>query len=61
MSAPTPAGPETPGPGIQPPAFGQPPPELLARANRGYARFFAVQTPDADTGNHDQDENAAGA
>ncbi|MEU3201424.1 hypothetical protein [Streptomyces sp. NPDC006996] len=45
MSAPTPAG-----PGLQPPAFGRPSPALIARADRGYARFLAVQAPDADTG-----------
>ncbi|MFF0629754.1 hypothetical protein [Streptomyces sp. NPDC004296] len=31
-------------------AFGRPSPALIARADRGYARFLAVQAPDADTG-----------
>ncbi|MEU7088132.1 hypothetical protein [Streptomyces achromogenes] len=61
MSAPTPAGPEPEGPGLQPPAFGRPSPALIARADRGYARFLAVQAPDADTGDHDQDDDTAGA
>ncbi|MFB7171703.1 hypothetical protein ACFCYM_12875 [Streptomyces sp. NPDC056254] len=58
MSAPTPAGPQ---PEDQPPAFGQPSPALIARADRGYARFLAVPPPGADTGDHDQDADAAGA
>ncbi|WP_331720055.1 hypothetical protein [Streptomyces sp. NBC_00147] len=61
MSAPTPASPQPEGPGLQPPAFGQPSPALLARADRGYARFLAAPAPAADTGDHDQDEDAAGA
>ncbi|WP_406500232.1 hypothetical protein OG936_37810 [Streptomyces sp. NBC_00846] len=60
MSAPTPAGPEPEGRGLQPPAFGRPSPALIARADRGYARFLAVQAPDASTGDHDQDDDAAG-
>ncbi|ALO05679.1 hypothetical protein AQF52_0077 [Streptomyces venezuelae] len=58
MSAPTPAGPQLED---QPHAFGQPSPALVARADRGYARFLAVQAPAADTGDHDQDDDAAGA
>ncbi|WP_405462951.1 hypothetical protein OG783_33305 [Streptomyces jietaisiensis] len=61
MSAPTPAGPAPEGRGLQPPAFGRPSPALLARADRGYARFLAVQAPDADPGDHDQDDDAVGA
>ncbi|MFF0198851.1 hypothetical protein ACFYT5_38715 [Streptomyces anulatus] len=46
MSAPTPAGPDPAGSGLQRPGvgrsgFGRPSPELLARADRGYARFLA--------------------
>ncbi|MFF3503415.1 hypothetical protein [Streptomyces sp. NPDC003247] len=59
MSAPTPAGP--PPEDRQPPAFGRPSPALIARADRGYARFLAVRAPAADTGDHDQDDDAAGA
>ncbi|WP_405681838.1 hypothetical protein [Streptomyces sp. NBC_00057] len=59
MSAPTPAGTEPEeGRGLQPPAFGRPSPALLARADRGYARFLAVQAPDATPGDHDQDDAA---
>ncbi|MFH8717481.1 hypothetical protein [Streptomyces zaomyceticus] len=61
MSAPTPAGNQPEDHGPQPPAFGQPSPALLARADRGYARFLAVQAPGADTGEHDQDDDVAGA
>lgn len=61
MSAPTPAGPAPNGSGLQWPDFGRPSPALLERAVRGYARFLAVQAPDADTGNHGQDDDAAGA
>ncbi|WP_030593012.1 hypothetical protein [Streptomyces anulatus] len=61
MSAPTPAGPQPEAPGLQPPDFGRPSPALLERAVRGYARFLAVQAPGADTGDHDQDDNVAGA
>ncbi|MEV6131904.1 hypothetical protein AB0M05_34825 [Streptomyces violaceusniger] len=60
MSAPTPAGPQPEGPGLQPPAFGRPSPAPIARADRGYARLIAVQAPDAATGDHDQDDDAAG-
>lgn len=55
MSAPTPAGPQPEGPGLQSPDGGRPSPTLLERADRGYARFLAVQAPDASTGDHDQD------
>lgn len=58
MSAPTPAGPAAEGCGLQPPAFGRPSPALLARADRVYARFLAVQAPDASPGDHDQDDGA---
>ncbi|MGW3520574.1 hypothetical protein [Streptomyces hydrogenans] len=61
MSAPTPAGPQPEDRGPEPPAFGQPSPALLARADRGYARFLAVQAPPADTRDHNQDADAAGA
>ncbi|MFJ9381620.1 hypothetical protein [Streptomyces sp. NPDC101455] len=61
MSAPTPAGPAADGHGPQPPAFGRPSPALIARADRGYARFLAVQAPAADTGDHGQGDDAAGA
>ncbi|GHB29886.1 hypothetical protein [Streptomyces chryseus] len=61
MSEPTPAGPRPEAPGLQPPDFGRPSPALIARADRGYARFLAVQAPDASTGGHDQDDDAAGA
>ncbi|MEU3437807.1 hypothetical protein [Streptomyces sp. NPDC006863] len=61
MSAPTPAGPAPDGPGLQRPDFGRPSPALLERADRGYARFLAVQAPSADTADHDQDDDPAGA
>ncbi|GHJ97721.1 hypothetical protein SNE510_72400 [Streptomyces sp. NE5-10] len=61
MSAPTPARPQPEDRGPEPPAFGQPSPALLARADRGYARFLAVQAPPPATGDHDQDDDAAGA
>ncbi|MCG7525151.1 hypothetical protein MHW47_11965 [Streptomyces sp. OfavH-34-F] len=61
MSAPTPAGPQPEDRGLQPPAFGRPSPALIARADRGYARFLAVQAPAAATGDHDQDDDVAGA
>ncbi|MFJ7201734.1 MULTISPECIES: hypothetical protein [unclassified Streptomyces] len=60
MSAPTPADPQPEGHGPQPPDFGRPSPTLLERADRSYARFLAVQVPAADTGDHDQDDDAAG-
>jgi hypothetical protein len=58
MSAPTPAGTAPERSSFQPPAFGQPSPALLARADRGYARFLAVQAPDASPGDHDQNDAA---
>lgn len=61
MSAPTPAGAQPESRGLQPPAFGRPSPALIARADRGYARFLAVQAPAADTGDNDQNDDAAGA
>jgi hypothetical protein len=57
MSAPTPTGPEPEERGLQPPAFGRPFPELLARADRG-SRFLAHPTPaapDDNTGDHDDE------
>ncbi|MFF3489579.1 hypothetical protein ACFYXC_41115 [Streptomyces sp. NPDC002701] len=60
MSAPTPTGPALDGPGLQRPDFDQPSPALLERAVRGYACFLAVQAPAAATGDHDQDDDAAG-
>ncbi|MFR9793752.1 hypothetical protein ACL07V_34665 [Streptomyces sp. MB22_4] len=59
-SAPTPAGPQPEDRGLQPPAFGRPSPALIARADRGHARFLAVQAPAADTGDHSPDDDAAG-
>lgn len=59
MSASTPAGPEAEGPGLQPPHYGRPSPALIARADRGYARFLAAPGPDDSTGDHDQDDAAA--
>ncbi|MDQ0700939.1 hypothetical protein [Streptomyces sp. W4I9-2] len=59
MSAPTltPTGPDPEGPSLQRPGFGRPSPALLARADRGYARFLAPTTPAApDDG--DQDDAA---
>lgn len=61
MSAPTPAGPQPEGPGLQPQDFGWPSPALLERADRGYAHFLAntdPAAPDNSTGNHDQDDTA---
>ncbi|MFF9569985.1 hypothetical protein [Streptomyces sp. NPDC014685] len=48
MSAPTPAGPTAQRHGLQPLAFGRPSPELIARADRGFARFLAQHTEDQD-------------
>ncbi|MDX3762580.1 hypothetical protein [Streptomyces sp. AK02-04a] len=45
MSAPTPAGPAEQGHGLQPSVFGRPSPALIARADRGYARFLATTVP----------------
>ena len=61
MSAPTPPGPAPQGPGLQPPDYGRPSPALIARADRGYARFLAAQAPAASTGDHDQGDDVAGA
>ncbi|MFJ5787954.1 hypothetical protein [Streptomyces hydrogenans] len=61
MSAPTPTGPQPEDRSPELPAFGQPSPALLARADRGYARFLAAQAAPADTRDHDQDAHAAGA
>ncbi|MCX4564759.1 MULTISPECIES: hypothetical protein [Streptomyces] len=58
MSAPTPAGPAPEGRGLKPSAFGRPSPALLARADRGFARFLAQAAPDDHTGDHDQDDAA---
>ncbi|MFE3143360.1 hypothetical protein [Streptomyces scopuliridis] len=59
MSAPTPAGPPPEGRGLQPSDYGRPFPALLERADRGYARFLAVQAPAASTGyDRDQDDTA---
>ncbi|CAM5543741.1 hypothetical protein I6J42_34590 (plasmid) [Streptomyces californicus] len=60
MRAPTPDGPAPDGPGLQPPDCGRLSPALVARADRGYARFLAARAPDADTGDHGQDDDAAG-
>lgn len=59
MSAPTPAGPQQEGRGLQPPDYGRPSPTLLERADRGYARFLAVRALD-DGDDRDQDDDAAG-
>ncbi|MFZ3491740.1 hypothetical protein ACODT5_00610 [Streptomyces sp. 5.8] len=61
MSAPTSPSPAPQGPSFQPPEYGRPSPALIARADRGYARFLAAPAPDADPGDHDQDDDAAGA
>ncbi|MFB6717947.1 hypothetical protein [Streptomyces sp. NPDC056358] len=56
--APTPAGPQPEDRGLQLPSFGWPSPALLARADRGYARFLAhtaLAEPDDHTGHHDHD------
>ncbi|MFG2394988.1 hypothetical protein ACGFYF_39880 [Streptomyces lavendulae] len=58
MSAPTPASPELEGSCPQPPAFGQPSPALIDRADRGYARFVARQAPADSTGHHSHDNGA---
>ncbi|MFF9352734.1 hypothetical protein [Streptomyces sp. NPDC014734] len=60
MSAPTPAGPDPEGRGLQRPDFGRPSPALRERADRGYARFLAARVPAADTGDHGQDDDAVG-
>ncbi|MFI0756759.1 hypothetical protein ACH4PX_05165 [Streptomyces anulatus] len=55
MRAPTPASPDTEGPSLQRPGFGQPSPALLERADRGYARFLAhtTQAPDGNADGRD--------
>lgn len=58
MSAPTPAGPQPVGPGLQPPHCGQLSPALIARADRGYACFVAVHAPRVSFGDHNQDHAA---
>lgn len=58
MGAPTPAGSAPEGRGFQLPAFGRPSPALLARADRGYARYLAQAAPDDRTGDHGQGDAA---
>ncbi|MFF2236263.1 hypothetical protein [Streptomyces anulatus] len=58
MRAPTPADPDPEGPGLQRPGFGRPSPALLARADRGYARFLA-DTARAPGGNADGRDDTA--
>ncbi|MDJ0346441.1 hypothetical protein QMK19_35725 [Streptomyces sp. H10-C2] len=41
------------GRSLQPPAYGVPSPALLARADRGLARFLAQRTEDQDDRNGD--------
>ncbi|MFD8937929.1 hypothetical protein ACFV0R_22220 [Streptomyces sp. NPDC059578] len=60
MRAPTPDGPAPEGPGLQPPDYGRPSPALVARADRGYARFLAARVSAADPGDHGQDGDAVG-
>ncbi|MFF5897024.1 hypothetical protein ACFY8O_13950 [Streptomyces argenteolus] len=60
MSAPTPAGPQPEGRGMQQPDFGRPSPTLLERADRGYARFLAVQGSNVHTGDHGEADETAG-
>ncbi|MFJ8405706.1 hypothetical protein ACIQ9K_35250 [Streptomyces microflavus] len=57
MSAPTPAGPGPEERGLQPPDFGRLSPALLARADRGFARFLAPTTTAAPE-DGDQDDAA---
>ncbi|MFJ8856413.1 hypothetical protein [Streptomyces sp. NPDC102437] len=49
----TDSAPAPEGRGLQSPAYGVPSPALLARADRGYARFLAQR-------NEDQDDRADG-
>ncbi|MER5680710.1 MULTISPECIES: hypothetical protein [Streptomyces] len=55
MSVPTPAGPGPEERALQPPDFGRPSPALLARADRGYARFLAPTTSAASDDNGQDD------
>ncbi|MFF9787700.1 hypothetical protein [Streptomyces nigrescens] len=58
MSAPTTAGPQPEGPGLQHPDYGRPSPALLERADRGYTRFLAHTSrnaPDDHTVDHAPD------
>ncbi|MGW0932914.1 hypothetical protein [Streptomyces sp. NPDC002644] len=55
MSACTSAGHAPGGRGLRRPAFNRPSPALLARADRGYARFLARTALD-DPHNHDPDD-----
>ena len=57
MRAPTPTGPGPEERGLQPPDFGRPSPTLLARADRGFARFLAPTNPAAPE-DGDQDDAA---
>ncbi|MFI8301291.1 hypothetical protein ACIGCZ_35855 [Streptomyces nigra] len=61
MSAPTPASPQPEERALQPAAFGRPSLALNARADGDYARPVIVHAPAANTGAHDQDDDAAGA
>lgn len=58
MSAPTPAGPDPEGSGLQRPDFGRPSPALLERADRGYARFLAHTTQAPDDNADGRDDTA---
>jgi hypothetical protein len=58
MRAPTPASPDTEGPGLQRPGFGRPSPALLERADRGYARFLADTTRTPGGNADDRDDMA---
>ncbi|WP_327330566.1 hypothetical protein OG265_37475 (plasmid) [Streptomyces sp. NBC_01208] len=44
------AAPASEGRGLQPPAYGVPSPALLARADRGFARFLGQHDEDQDDG-----------
>ncbi|MEU9979426.1 hypothetical protein [Streptomyces sp. NPDC051014] len=56
MHASTPAGSAAGERGFHTPAFGRPSPALLARADRGYARFLALPAPEAATCDHGRDD-----
>ncbi|MFD4543503.1 hypothetical protein [Streptomyces bauhiniae] len=50
---------DTPAPegrGLQPPAYGVPSPALLARADRGFARFLGRHGEDQDDGVDDGED-----